>query len=192
MDKHKQLLNFFFEVGQLKRIPRSGWVALGVKNPESVADHTARSVFISFVIAKLERADPYKAALINAFHELPETRVGDINRVGSRYLNKDEAEKKALKDQLNYIPEDIGAEFKKLISDFGKDTSKEQIIARDADYLECAIQGKEYIDQGFSYAQNWIDNSRKCVKTKTAKKFFDLLNKSNSQDWFNTLKKIKR
>ena len=46
----KDIANFLFEMGQLKNIPRSGWLLLGINNPESVADHVCRSTFISFII----------------------------------------------------------------------------------------------------------------------------------------------
>ena len=41
-------------------------------------------------------------------------------------------------------------------------------------------------------AQNWIDNCKKCVKTKSAKKLLDLIEKTSSNDWWKTLKKIER
>ena len=45
---------------------------------------------------------------------------------------------------------------------------------------------------GYQNAQNWIDNCHKCVKTESAKKFLNLLDKTNSNDWFTQLKKIER
>ncbi|MBL7057699.1 HD domain-containing protein [Candidatus Woesearchaeota archaeon] len=192
MNKYKQLLNFFYEVGQLKRIPRSGWVQLGISNPESIADHTTRSVFIAFVLAKLEGADPYKTALINAFHEIGETRIGDVNKVGARYLNKKEAEEKALKEQYKNLPKEIADAFKEILYGLETDHNKETLVARDADLVECAIQAKEYIEQGYELAQNWIDNVAKTVKTESAKKIVSMLKDSDSLDWFKNLKKIER
>lgn len=192
MDKYKQLLNMFYEVGQLKREKRAGWVLLGIPNPETVGEHISRSVFIAFALAKLEGADPYKAALISAFHELPETRIGDTHKTAQRYLNKKEAEKKVMEEQFEAMPEEIASELKELIFNFGEDRTKEQVVARDADFVECAIQAKEYLEQGYSQAQNWIDNCNKCIKTASGKKIMDLLEDSDSQDWYRSLKKIRR
>ncbi|MEM4702443.1 MAG: HD domain-containing protein, partial [Archaeoglobaceae archaeon] len=37
------LVKFIHEVGTLKMIPRSGWLKIGIKNPESVAEHCFRT-----------------------------------------------------------------------------------------------------------------------------------------------------
>ena len=54
------------------------------------------------------------------------------------------------------------------------DSSPEEIAAKDADLIECALQAREYIDKGFKEAQDWLDNIRQVVKTKTAKKMLEL------------------
>lgn len=80
----------------------------------------------------------------------------------------------------------------KYILNEGTDNSKEQIVAKDADYLECAIQAKEYLEQGYTHAQDWIDNCKKCVRTESAKRILDIIEKSNSQDWYKDIKRIQR
>ncbi|MBP2403273.1 hypothetical protein JO379_002742 [Streptomyces syringium] len=34
------------------------------------------------------------------------------------------------------------------------------MVARDADKLECMIQGLEYLEQGYAKAQEWVDSTR--------------------------------
>jgi putative hydrolase of HD superfamily len=187
------LISFFFEVGQLKRQPRSGWHLLGIKHPESVADHTARSVFIAYVLAKLEGADPEKAALIAAFHELPEARIGDFHKMASHYFPKKKGvEAEVLKEQLQQLPRALAADFLHLLSDFDKDATPEHVVAKDADYLEVILQAKEYEEQGYAGSRNWIKNATSCLKTQTAKRLAKLIAKTRSTEWYEGLKRIRR
>ncbi|GAA3481882.1 hypothetical protein GCM10018966_064140 [Streptomyces yanii] len=57
------------------------------------------------------------------------------------------------------------------------------MCARDADKLECMIQGIEYKAQGYENAQRWIDNSRGRLTTKTANELADAVLQSGSLDW---------
>lgn len=45
----KKLLNFFFELGQLKMIEHEGWRLAGINHPESVASHSLRAAQIGYV-----------------------------------------------------------------------------------------------------------------------------------------------
>ena len=48
----KNLANFLFEAGMLKRTPRSGWQFLG-SGSESVAEHVFRTSLIAFTSISL-------------------------------------------------------------------------------------------------------------------------------------------
>ena len=61
------------------------WIA-GVKDPETIAEHSWRTAVIGAVLAMMEGADPAKVALLATFHDTQETRVGDIPWIGRRYL----------------------------------------------------------------------------------------------------------
>lgn len=189
------IIDLFSEFGQLKRQPRSGWELLGITHPESVADHTCRSVFIAYTLAKAEGCDAATAALIAAFHELPETRIGDLTKVAQRYFpEKKEREVEVLKEQLAPLPPAMRDDLFRLLVDFEKDTTPEQVVARDADYLEVLLQAKEYLDQGYAGAQNWIDNTlgNGCLRTATAKRWATLIVATRSTAWYEVLKRIRR
>ncbi len=189
----RRIIDLFFEAGQLKRQPRSGWLLLGITQPESIADHTCRSVLIAYVLAKLESANPEKAALIAAFHEIPETRIGDLNKMTQAYFtDKRSVERKILRDQAALLPKEIGDEFIALLHDFEDDTTPEQTVARDADYLEVILQAKEYLDQGYAGAQNWIENATTRLRTETAKRLAKRIAATRSTEWCEGLKRIRR
>jgi len=45
----RNLLQFLRLVGQLKRVPRTGWVYRNVERPESVSDHMYRMAVMALV-----------------------------------------------------------------------------------------------------------------------------------------------
>lgn len=184
----KKFVKFFFELGMLKRVKRSGWWLAGVENPETIAEHNARAAIIAYALAKLEGADADKAAVTCIFHDVPEVRTSDIHKVGARYLDYKAAEVKARKEQLSHLPG--FSEIEKLLAEMDKRETKEAIVAKDADYLELIVQAKEYYDIGYHEAKDWMINARKALRTKSAQRLADLAMKTNAYGWFHGLKKL--
>jgi putative hydrolases of HD superfamily len=186
----KNIAKFFLELGQLKRVKRSGWWLAGIKDPETIAEHSYRSAIMARILAELEGADVNKVTTMMLIHDIPEARINDLHKVGSRYIDFKKAEKAAFKEQLERLPKKIADEFYSLFIEMGEKKTKEAIIAKDVDLLECAIQAKEYLDQNYKDAQNWIDNVEKGLKTKSAKEILKILKKSGANDWWYGLKHI--
>ena len=42
------LAKYMYEIGQMKRVQRSGWWLAGITNPESVAEHSFRAVILRY------------------------------------------------------------------------------------------------------------------------------------------------
>ncbi len=187
------LVDFFYEVGQLKRQPRAGWHLLGIKTPESVAEHTCRAVFMAYVLAKLEGANADKAALIAAFHELPETRIGDLHKMAVHYFpDKKNVERSVITEQLAPLPTEIAKGFHEFLDGEANDATPEHLIAKDADYLEVIMRAREYMVAGHVGAKNWADNASTCLKTASAKRLAAAIMKSEPSAWYERLKSIKR
>jgi putative hydrolase of HD superfamily len=186
----KNITKFFFEVGQLKRVKRSGWWLAGIKDPESVAEHSFRATIVARILAELEHADVNRVMSMILIHDVPEARINDLHKVGVRYVDFKKAEEDAFKEQLERLPKKIADEFLILFNEMREGKTKEAIIAKDADLLECAIQAKEYLEQNYKDAQNWIENIEKGLKTKSAKEILKLVKKSGSNDWWYGLKHI--
>jgi putative hydrolases of HD superfamily len=186
----KDITKFFFEVGQLKRVKRTGWWTAGIKDPESVAEHSFRTIVIGKILAELENANSEKVVNMLMIHDIPEARINDLHKLGARYIDHKNAGKMAFKEQLERLPKKIADEFSVLYNEMEDKKTKEAIIAKDADFLECAIQAKEYLEQNYKDAENWIDNVEKGLKTKSAKEILKLVKKSGSNDWWYGLKHI--
>jgi len=187
----KEIINFFYEMGNLKRVKRSGWWRVGIKDSENIAEHSHRAAIIAYVLARLEGADARKAALLCIFHDIAEVRIGDIDKLNARYIDTEHVEKKALKEQVSKLPKDIQKEIVSFFNEINDRKTKEGIIAHDAEQLECAIQAKEYLEIGYKGAENWIKNVKnKRLITKTARKLLDTMEKTSSADWWKGLEKI--
>lgn len=187
----KDISKFIFEVGTLKRIKR-GWLkSEGVSNPESVAEHTYRNTIIGYILAKLENADVEKVVKMCLFHDVPEVRIGDVDKVAQHYINKDKAELEALKDQVKNLPENMSEEMLSLMNEFFEGTTKEATIAKDADRLELIFQAKEYADRGHTGCLYWIEKHRGLLKTESAKKLCDEAVSMNSTEWWKGLENVK-
>lgn len=183
-----KILNFFFELAQLRRIKHEGWRTIGIDNPESVADHSLRAAQVGYFLAKLEKyKNPQEVATMLVFHDIGECRIGDIHKIANRYIEADEAQ--AVKDQVKDLGE-IGKELFSLWEQVEYQKTTAGKIAKDADLLEQAITAKEYIEKGIEFAQNWIDNISKKLITKSAKSLLKDLEKSNTNNWWKNLKKI--
>ncbi|MFD5251345.1 HD family hydrolase [Streptomyces bobili] len=181
-DELAQVARFLYEAGTLKQSRRTGWWMAGVRDPESVAEHAWRTSLMASIIAKLEGADPARAALLAVWHDSQETRTGDVNHLGKKYAG--EADPQAVTaDQVAGMPEVLASTVRDLIAEYEDRESPEAICARDADKLECLLQGVEYKAQGYELAQRWIDNSRGRLVTKTANELADQLLSMGPLDW---------
>jgi putative hydrolase of HD superfamily len=150
------ILSFIFEVGYLKRIPRAGWLLAGATSAESVAEHVFRTAIIGYVLANLEGADPFRTAVICLLHDLPEARITDLHPVAGRYLAKADAEKKVTTEAYRTLDANVGSRVESLIIEYLAAESREAIVARDADQLECIIQACEYRELGLSAAEAFL------------------------------------
>lgn len=187
----KRVTDFLFEAFHLKNIKHEGWRFCGIPSPDSVAEHSLNAAQIGYVLAKMEGADANKVAAMLVWHDLAEVRIGDHHKIAARYIeNKKEIEKKVMSDQLDGL--DFGPEIADLFHQYEERSTLEGTIAKDADYLEQAFQGKIFVETGYPVAQNWIDNVGKALKTESAKKLWKTMTESHSTDWWlkGNLKKL--
>ena len=187
----KKIAHFFYETGNLKRVKRSGWWTINVKDPESVADHSFRTAVIGYVLAQLEHADAEHVTSICLFHDVPEARLNDLHKVGQRYINFKEAETNVYQEQTDPLGE-TGKDIFSLHQELNAQKTKEALIARDADLLESLVQAREYGTIGYSDARDWITNAKKHLVTESAKKLAKELEETEPNEWWQGLKNIQR
>ncbi len=185
-------LNFFAEAGLLKKIKRSGWWVTGLDFPESVAEHSFRTTVIAFYLAYLEGTDPSKTALMALFNDIHEARINDLHKMGHYYIDFKDAEKKVFKDQIQNLDVVVKNKLKELREEYDGQRSRESILARDADILECLLQAKEYYDAGHLKTRYFFSKAATFLKTKSARRLWQQIKKWNSGDWWQNVVKFER
>src|SRR5437764_6617639 len=138
---------YLFEMGLLKRAKRTGWWIAGVKDPETIAEHSFRTAILGTMLAVMEGADPSRVAVLCLFHDTQETRTGDIPHIGRRYLTAADNEA-VTADQVARCPPDVAQTIGAIVAEYEQGETIESVVAHDADKLECLIQAVEYREQG--------------------------------------------
>lgn len=175
-----RIVDFLFEVGMLKRTPRSGWQFLGAGS-ESVAEHVFRTTMIAYVLASMDNSvDADRVLRLALVHDLPETRTGDLNYVNQKYVKPDE--KRATDDMTAGLP--FGDELRELLSEYRNESSPEAVIAHDADQIEMLLQLKEHLDGGCPAASEWTPFVERRLRTEAAKTLAARILDQNSASWW--------
>lgn len=184
----KEIVKFFYEMGQLSRVKREGWRLLGIEHPESVADHSLRAAQIGWVLAKLEGyKDPNEVAAMLIFHDIGECRVGDLHKLANRYVTVDETA--AVREQVSRLGA-AGDDVLSLWHQIEDRSTQAGVIAKDADLLELAVRAREYMEQGFEDASEWFQAAQMRIQTKSAKELLQQLPTVSSSSWWHGLKKL--
>jgi len=176
----KRAVEFLFEVGMLKKTPRTGYQFLG-SGKESVADHSFRTAIIGYVLSSQEPdADRNKVVLMCLFHDLSEARSGDHNYMNKKYVEVDE--ESAIRDQVRELP--FGDEIKALIHEFNSGDTLDARLSKDADQLDLILELKEQLDLGNPNAQDWLSFALRRLHTDGAKKMAEEIITTHSTDWW--------
>ncbi len=184
---YNQIVSFIFEAGLLNRFKRSGFDFLGTGN-QNISSHSFRTAVISYILAEKLNADSSKAVLLSLFHDIPETRTGDINHFQKKYVEKNEM--KAVED----IAEDIKelSSLPSFISEFNNGSNIEAEIARDADILELIFTLKEELDNGNKQTEIWLKGALKRLKLDESIKIAETALSVKSYDWWHDILKVNR
>ena len=174
-----ELFDFLSTVGGLKRVKRTGWQVQGVKDGESVAEHTYRVTIMAMLMAKEFRLDSAKLVKMALIHDLAETITGDIVlEKGSKSIASKESkvakEERAMKDIFANLKE--SEEFFELWKEYEHERSEEAKILKQIDKLEMAMQALEYErdNDPRKLDEFWI-NAEKYIKDERLLEFFRYL-----------------
>ncbi|WP_027178552.1 HD domain-containing protein [Maridesulfovibrio bastinii] len=178
-DRMTRLADFLFEVGMLRKTPRSGYQFLG-SGSESVADHSYRVAVLGYVLADMAGADMARTVFMCLFHDLHEARTGDFNYVNQIY-NSSERD-----DALKHALEGTGLEDKIFPhwEELEECETLESKLAQDADQIDFILNLKEELDLGNKYAGKWLEAAVQRIRTEEGKKLTETICKTDHTDWW--------
>ncbi len=180
-NKNKNVVQFFIELGVLKRLPRAGWVRVGVQNPETVASHSYRTAMIAWALAKFLNADADKVVKMALLHDVEESRTGDLDMVTKKYhLNDKRAN--AYSDILKNSP--FMVEGLVLVAELSSQKTIEAKIVKDADKLDLFLQAFEYMRGGVKEAKKFMQSTKLEIKLNISKQLIREIEKGELNWWY--------
>jgi len=144
------LKKFYQTVRKLKEITKSGWIERGVRDAESVSDHSFMTTVLCMVVPKkgIDKEKVIKMALI---HDLAESEAGDLitkehwEQGGTiTKAKKFKMEEKSMKNIISNLPESEAKEILDLWKESEEGKTTEALFVRDIDVLEMIMQAYDY------------------------------------------------
>ncbi len=163
-------LEFLLEAGKLKHLARTGWKLRGIKNPESVADHSWRLALMAMIFC--DGLDKLKCIEMALIHDLLEAIAGDIppeEISGIAKEEKERREKEAAKSLFS------GTELLDIWEEYLENKTLEAKLVHDLDKLEMAIQAVEYMKLGYSGLEEFLEYTERNLETETGKRLFEII-----------------
>jgi putative hydrolase of HD superfamily len=191
----KRTVDYLVELNVLKKTARQGWRIAGpLVESDTVASHVMMVAQIAYILGRMEGLDAQKCLALGVFHDNPETRIGERDKVSNHYLEPEisQADLKAAADQTDLLPAEIGREILEFIREANYGKSAEAQVVKDADIFEASLQARIFDLGGTVIPKNllrkYLDEKR--VKTASAKKLMIALRQRREliTQWFKNLR----
>jgi putative hydrolases of HD superfamily len=176
-------LDFLFEIGSLRNVPRGWRQHLGM-DCASDPEHSFRVAWLALIIARMEGVkDEEKILKMALVHDLAETRTSDHSYVQKVYVTADEHS--AAEDTFRDTTlEDIQ---KNILEEYERRESIESQIVKDADNLDIDFELMEFEEKGSKLPAKWLE-FRKLIReqklyTESAKQIWDSLQTAEVSNW---------
>lgn len=177
------LIDFVKKSGQLKKIPRAGWIKVGIKSPESVADHTFRTALLCMIFSSLEGLDELKMLQMALIHDLPEVIIGDLTP-SEKIGTGNHSEEDAMKNLLAFLPKEVQDKYFKVWHEYVGNETVEARAVRQLEKLEMALQAREYEES--EVAKESLDvftkSTEESIRFPAIRALFHAFNRSEDND----------
>ncbi len=169
------ILDFLQAADNLKWVLRVGWLLRGIPSAtaENVAAHSHSVTVIAYLLARLtgEKVDIERIFLMAMFHDLPESRLGDIPRDPTEELQeffdvKREAENQVMSSLIGELPSKLRPPLEEAWKDYQGQSSREALIVEAADRLANVLHALQLVQAGRSpksLFKDFIEPAEKAV-----------------------------
>ena len=170
----KGVLAFLLEISRLKTIKRTGWVWLGIRDPETIAEHSFRTAMLAWVLGSKTTLNVGRMIEMSLLHDVCEVYAGDLTpyygilpkgaRARKAFLQrwvrlpqkekvvlakkKFVLESKALFKLLKHLPKKLQQEVYGLWIVYEKGLSQEGRFVKQIDKIEALLQAIQYFGTG--------------------------------------------
>ncbi len=144
----RKLVDFLANTAKSKKIVRTGWVMMSIKDPESVAEHSFQLSIWAMTLAEELGVNKDKLIQMAIMHDLCETITGDLvwSRGSLIDMQKRVEKEKLEKEGVAKLFKGIGKsqEYVKLFDEMIARSSQESRVFWQLDKLEMAMQALAY------------------------------------------------
>jgi putative hydrolase of HD superfamily len=178
----QDIINFLEITGILKRTQRTGWVDIGVYQPESVADHTFRTSVFCMLYADIETLDPLKLLRMALIHDLPEAIIGDL-MPNQKTEETRKNEENAINKMLSLLPETQRENYLAVWNEYQQGKTKEAKAVRQIEKIEMALQATEYEKFGADRKslERFIETAEEATVWPELKRLLSLITEENEK-----------
>lgn len=163
---------FLHHIGDLKLLPRMGWLFAGIRQPESIADHSYATAWTALYLAEaINRQwqdegldaplDLLRVVQIALVHDVAESILTDLPKRSSDLVGKEHkhrAEAEATSQIFADMPN--GAEYVACWHEYTAAQTPESRIVRDADKAEMLVQALRYESMGIRNLHDFWEGHR--------------------------------
>lgn len=150
----------------LKLLPRTGWLQRGMREVESIADHSFGVASLALVVGDLHpHLDRGRVLAIAIVHDMAEALIGDLPASASRLIGKaakSEAERRAMHELFADHP--LCGQYVALWEEYSTAASAEARLVKALDRLELLAQtlayervGTRNLDEFWTDCHIWSD-----------------------------------
>ena len=157
----------------LKTVPRQGWInKLGIKDPESVADHCYSMAVMAMLFSDMKKLDTGRIIKMTLLHDLAESITGDLTPDDATKPKKEQMENLAMKKILASLPKPVRAEYEKIWMEYQRNGTREARLLHQIDKLEMVLQAEHYKKKGYTNKQlkPFFDSAKKEITDPALKK----------------------
>lgn len=176
-----KFIEFAMSIGELKKVKRAGWVRERVNGPESVAEHSFRTIILTMTLAPRLKVDREKIVKMAIIHDLGEIKIGDLvdergkNTDFTLQKTKEEKEKKAIANLFEKIEQKD--EYLNLFIEMLERKTEEAKLFWEIDKLERTLQAFEYEKEQRINLEEFFENADVQIKNSILRNMLEKLKK---------------